>query len=250
MTAIDLNCDLGECAERVFGGDDIALLELITSANIACGGHAGDEATMAAMVAAARDRGVAIGAHPGYCDKANFGRLSLPMSPDQIEQTVADQVQSLARIAKTASATLIHAKPHGALYHDAMHNPAIAEAFARGVKQCSADIALVGQAGAPALEIWRRLGFRVMAEAFADRTYEADGRLRSRSLPGALIEVPTIAAAQAVSIARDACVISAAGSAIAISADTLCIHSDTPNSLAVVRAVRSALTAAGIHIQT
>jgi UPF0271 protein len=223
---IDLNCDMGEET----GVDEEALMPLFTSVNIACGGHAGNEASMRKTVALAARHGVSIGAHPGYPDRKNFGRVALPMRPDELEECVFRQVAALAGLAP-----LTHVKPHGALYNTAVHDLAVAQSVARGAGRHDAGLILVGLAGTAMLEVWKRLGFRVAAEAFADRRYEPDGTLRSRLHSDALITDPSEAAMQAVRLARGG-------------AETLCIHSDTPGSAGIARAVREALALAGIRL--
>lgn len=229
---IDLNCDMGE-------REDIAeerLLALVSSANVSCGAHAGSPALLRRTLLQAQAFGVACGAHPGYPDPANFGRLSLPLSPEEIEATVEEQVRALALLAAEAGVELRHVKPHGALYNDAARNPAIASAIARGVARWNPRVVLTGLAGQPVLDTWRALGFRVAAEAFADRAYEPDGTLRPRSRPGALLTNPGDAAAQALSLARRGDI------------QTLCIHGDTPGSERILAAVRARLENEGIRI--
>lgn len=249
MPTIDLNCDLGE--DPAMLGRDIALLEFVTSANIACGGHAGDEATMRALVRAALARGRGIGAHPSYPDRAGFGRVEVAMAADDLAAALLHQISTLAGIARDEGASLAHVKPHGALYHAALSRPEIANAIASACMRVDPSLAIVAQAlppGAPdeTAAAYHNAGLRILREAFADRAYEPDGRLRSRSLPGALITDPVIAAAQAVSIARDRRIIAAGGTAIPIDAQTICIHSDTPGALETARAVAAALRGAGI----
>jgi UPF0271 protein len=233
---IDLNCDLGESPDRLRDGTDLALLDVVSSANVACGGHAGDEDTMAAVAHAAIERRVAIGAHPGYPDPANFGRVSIPMPPQRIESCVLEQTQTLQRIARAAGGRVTHLKPHGALYHDAMHNPEIARAIGDAARRADPALVLVAMAGSSALELWRSQGIRVAGEAFADRTYEPDGTLRARSRDGALITDPDLAAAQALRLVQHG------------TAQTLCVHSDTPSALAIAREVRAHLEHAGVRI--
>lgn len=246
--SIDLNCDLGEdpaCLER-----DIALLDIVSSANIACGGHAGDESTMRAIVRAARDSrgGVKIGAHPGYPDRANFGRVEMPLALSDLRSQVSDQIASLARIARSEGASIHHVKPHGALYHAAMMRREVAEAVADGAAHADPSITLVGLCGAPALDVWRSMGFAVLAEAFADRRYESDGSLRSRSAADAMITDPDEAAEQARSIAMLGRARSVDHRFVRLTADTLCIHSDTPNSIDIARRVRLSLESDGVRI--
>lgn len=244
--AIDLNCDLGEFPDR--SGTDAALLGIVTSANIACGGHAGDEHTMSETIRAALARGVAIGAHPSFPDKPRFGRVELDLTPAQIEREVSMQIRTLDQIAQSLGARITHVKPHGALYHAAMTKPPVAEAIARAAKTQPNRPVLIGLSGSPALDHWRKAGFRVAAEAFADRRYEPDGSLRSRSLPDSLIDDPATAARQALGIAQGRAVTTSTGAVIPVTAQTICIHSDTPNAFAIARAVRAALEGAGIRV--
>src|SRR6266849_5689422 len=163
---IDLNCDMGELPEAIADGTQEALMRLITSVNIACGGHAGDEKTMKITVEQALHWKLAIGAHPGYADRANFGRLELKLPPSEIAASIFEQVSSLAQIAARCGARLVHVKPHGALYNQAVRNRELAEVIAEGVARWSRDVVLVGLAGSPMLEVFREAGFAVAAEAF------------------------------------------------------------------------------------
>ncbi len=201
---IDINADLGESEESLAKGIDLELMRYITSANVACGGHAGNEQTMQQTLAAARQLGVAAGAHPGYPDRANFGRVESALSPAEIEASVHDQIVSLAKVAESLDMRLVHVKPHGALYHAAGKNREVALAIGRAVKAIDLRFIMVGQAGSPALEAWHSMGLRCAAEAFADRAYEPDGTLRKRTLPGALLDEPARAARQALDICGSA----------------------------------------------
>lgn len=245
---IDLNADVGEDPLGASAGPEAPLFALVTSVNVACGGHAGDSATMEQAVALAAARGVAVGAHPGYPDRARFGRVALPLAADEIERLVFEQTAALGKIARRQGVELVHVKPHGALYHAAHDDPQVAAAIARGVLRFSAGLVMVGQSGGRALACWADAGFRTAAEAFADRAYEPDGRLRSRALPGAVLRDPAAAAVQALRIARDGLVRTSDGSDIAIQADTLCIHGDTPGAANVAAACRGALAACGIGV--
>jgi 5-oxoprolinase (ATP-hydrolysing) subunit A len=246
---MDLNCDLGEVPQSVLDGTQEALMASITSANVACGGHAGDRHTMETTIRQALQHGVCVGAHPGYPDPANFGRVELPMTPAQISETVYEQVEALYQVATRCGATIAHVKPHGALYNLAARNASIARAIAEGVARWRKDVTLIGLAGSAMLEAFRQSGFQVAAEAFADRVYEADGHLRSRRLPGAVICDPQAAAAQALRIAKVHRVIAADGSEIALDAQTLCIHGDTPDCVSIAAAVASRLREAGIELK-
>jgi UPF0271 protein len=250
--SIDLNCDVGEIPSLIADGTDDRLLAQVTSANIACGGHAGDDATMAATIRSALRHGCAVGAHPGYDDRAHFGRRRLDLPLDRVAVMVRDQVSRLAALALSAGTRLVHVKPHGALYNAAADDRDLASAIVRGVYAAVRGEAilprLVGLAGSASLDVYRESGFTVAAEAFADRRYEPDGRLRSRALTGALLEDPDEAAAQAVSIARDGRVTASDGSSLAVAAGTLCLHGDTPGAVRIAAAVRAALAAAGIPV--
>ncbi|MFB3828147.1 MAG: 5-oxoprolinase subunit PxpA [Bryobacteraceae bacterium] len=217
MAAIDLNCDVGE------GFDDALVMPYITSANVACGGHAGDAETMRRTAELARAAGVKVGAHPGYPDRANFGRVALPLSPERIAETVYAQTAALAE----AAGALAHLKPHGALYNVAARDAAAARAIAEGAARFDGGLVLFGLAGSVMLEVWREMGFRVRAEGFADRRYEPDGTLRPRKFPDALITDPAEAAAHALELAARV--------------DTICVHGDTPGAARIARAVAEAL---------
>ena len=224
---IDLNCDMGELDDAAH---EAALMAYITSANIACGGHAGDAQTMERTVRLALERGVRIGAHPGYPDRENFGRLEIEMTGDAIAETVYAQIARLDEVVRRLGGTIVHVKPHGALYNVAVRNGEVARAIAEGAARWNPRTTLFGLAGSPMLDVWRTLGMAVAGEAFADRRYEADGTLRSRKFADALITDPAAAAAQALRFAREGL------------AETICVHGDTPGSVAILKACREALT--------
>jgi UPF0271 protein len=249
MTTIDLNCDLGEIPASVRDGTDDALMSCVSSVNVACGGHAGDHATMEVTIGSALRRGVAIGAHPSHPDRAGFGRRDLGSSPQEAEAFVLGQVQALVGVASRLGAKVVHLKPHGALYHAAHRDPAIASAIARAAAIVDRGLVLVGLAGSGMLATWRAHGFRVAAEAFADRRYEPDGTLRARSQHDAVITDPAMAAQQAVRIATMQKAMTVGGSTITVAADTICVHGDTPGAVAIARAVRAALEAAGVEVR-
>jgi UPF0271 protein len=246
---IDLNSDLGECPELLANGSDFELMRYITTANVACGGHAGDEQTMRRTLAAAKELNLAVGAHPGYPDRQHFGRVASPQPPSTIEASVREQIATLTKIADALGVQLVHVKPHGALYHAANQSREAGTAIGRAVLAINPQLIMIGQAGSPVLELWKSMGLRCAAEAFADRVYEADGTLRKRTLAGALLDEPQRAAAQAISIATRHLVIAANGSELPLMADTLCIHSDTPGSVAVARAVNLGLESAGVRLE-
>ncbi|HEX8984564.1 MAG TPA: 5-oxoprolinase subunit PxpA [Bryobacteraceae bacterium] len=223
---IDLNCDVGELADSAH---EAALMQYITSANIACGGHAGDEASMERTARLALERGVRIGAHPGYPDRAGFGRLEMPMSAAEIVRTVGEQISRLDAVVGKLGARVVHVKPHGALYNVAVRNDDVARAIGTAVVEWNPEVTVFGLAGSRMLEVWRDMGLAVAAEAFADRRYEPDGTLRPRKFSDALISDPRAAAAQAVCLAREG------------KAQTICVHGDTPGAVEILRACREAL---------
>jgi UPF0271 protein len=230
---IDVNCDMGEIPSLLADGTQDALLGHVTSVNISCGAHAGDPEMIEQTVRSAMAHGVKVGAHPGYPDRENFGRIALAMTPAQIADSVFRQLVEFEEIASRCGATVEHVKPHGALYNTAVKERATAQAIAHGIHRWRKSIPVMGLAGSLMLDVFREAGFTALAEAFADRAYEADGTLRSRQLPGALIHAPEEAAAQALRLAQSGAV------------DTICIHSDTRGSVGIAAAVRAALREAG-----
>jgi UPF0271 protein len=249
MKRVDLNCDMGEVPEAIADGTQESLMPSLTSVNIACGGHAGDSQTMKATIEQALRWGLALGAHPGYPDRANFGRLELNLPPEIIADFVFEQVRTLAEVAAGCGACVMHVKPHGALYNQAARNRVLAQAIARGVARWSGDVALVGLAGSLMLDVFREAGFRVAAEAFADRRYEGDGTLRSRKFDDALIRDPAEAAQQALQIAERGTVVASGGSEIVLRAQTICVHGDAPGASKTAAAVAQTLRRAGIELR-
>jgi UPF0271 protein len=245
---IDLNADVGESLGPWPMGDDARLIPLVSSVNVACGLHAGDPLTIQRTVATAVAHGIAIGAHPGYPDLVGFGRRDLDMTAEDLEASIVYQVGAVAGFARAMGSEVRHVKPHGALYNRAARDPSVAASVARAIRSVSPDLILVGLAGSAMLEAGAEAGLAVAAEAFADRAYEPDGSLRSRRLEGAILPTPEAAAAQAVGIARDGRVRAHDGTDLAVRADTICIHGDTPGAVDVARAVRAALESAGIEI--
>ena len=245
---IDLNADAGEGFGAWSLGDDAALLPHLTSVSIACGGHAGDPPTMARTVALAARLGVACGAHPGYPDLPGFGRRELAMSDEDLHATVLAQIGALAAIARAAGVALRHVKPHGALYHRATHDPGTAAAIVSAARTIDPHLMVMGPPGSALLAAAAASRMPVLVEAFADRRYEPDGRLRDRRLPGALLSDPTAAAEQARRIVTDGVVRTTDGSLLPIRAETLCVHGDTPGAPAIAGAVRAALEEAGIRV--
>jgi UPF0271 protein len=248
MKRMDLNCDMGELRDAVSDGTQESLMASLTSVNIACGGHTGDAWTMKATIEQALRCKLDLGAHPGYADRANFGRLELQLAPEVIADSVFEQVRALAAIAADCGARVTHVKAHGALYNQAARDRVVAGAIADGVARWGRDVMLVGLAGSLMLDVFREAGFRVAAEAFADRRYEADASLRSRKFADALIRDPAEAAQQALRIAERGTVIARDRSEIATNAQTICIHGDTPGAPAIAAAVAKMLRQAGVEL--
>jgi UPF0271 protein len=248
MKRIDLNCDMGELPQAVSDGTQESLMLSLTSVNIACGGHAGDAQTMKATIEQALRWKLDVGAHPGYPDREHFGRVELQLPPEKIADSVFQQVRALAEIAAECGASVTHVKPHGAMYNQAAANRVIAQAIADGVARWSRDVALVGLAGSQMLDVFREAGFRVAAEAFADRRYEPSGALRSRKFEDALIREPTEAGQQALRIVERRTVIARGGTELATNAQTICIHGDTPGAPAIAAAVAKTLCQAGVEL--
>jgi UPF0271 protein len=232
---IELNADIGE------GWDDAALLPYLARASIACGGHAGDEASMRAALDAAAAHGVLPGAHPAYPDRTHFGRRALAATPADIEGWVLVQIETLARYAHASGIRLAHVKPHGALYNVSARDAAVAAAVVRAVVVFDPQLAVLGLAGSALVDAARRAGLAVLNEAFADRRYRDDAALVSRETPGAVLADPLEAATQALALAAGDPVTTLEGGAMRIAADTLCLHSDTPNAAAIAQAVHAAL---------
>ncbi len=246
---IDLNADVGEAFGPWAMGEDAELIPIVSSVNIACGFHAGDPRTIERTVALAVAAGAAIGAHPGYPDLAGFGRREMAMMPADLEAAIVYQVGAVAAFARAAGGDLRHVKAHGALYNRAAADPATAEAIARAVRRMSDALIVVGLAGSVLLDAARAAGLPTAAEAFPDRAYEPDGRLRSRTAPDAMVIDAATAAARAVAMVRDGRVAAVDGSTLALGPDTLCIHGDQPGSAGRARAVRAALEAAGVEVR-
>lgn len=246
---MDLNCDMGEDPEAIANGAQESLMPSLTSINVACGGHAGNQQTMEATIQQALRWNLAVGAHPSYPDRAGLGRIQLDLPVEAIVDCVFGQVRNLAKAAIACGARVVHVKPHGALYNHAARNRTVAEAIARGVARWNRDVVLVGLAGSPMLDAFQQAGFRVAAEGFADRRYEPDGTLRSRNAENALISDPTEAGEQALRIVQQGKAIAYNGSEITVYAQTICIHGDTSGAAVIVAAVARTLRRAGVTLR-
>jgi 5-oxoprolinase (ATP-hydrolysing) subunit A len=241
---IDLNCDMGESFGRYTLDNDEAIMPFISSANIACGLHAGDPLVMRQTVRLAKQYGVAVGAHPGWPDLQGFGRREMSITPDEAEAFVLYQIGALAAFANAEDMELHHVKPHGALYNQAVNDRNLAKAIAGAVKKFSRDLVLVGLAGSGLIEAGIEAGLRVANEGFPDRNYNSDGTLMSRKLAGAVIDSPEEVAANAIRLAQEG--VDFGERRIRI--DTLCLHGDNPHAAQNAKLVHDALEKAGIQI--
>ena len=254
---IDLNADVGEGRSAAVDGPaarpgshgDAALMPSITSANVACGFHAGDPGVMRATVALAREHGVAVGAHPGFPDLEGFGRRELQVSPRDVEDFVAYQVGALAAIAAAQGVRLQHVKPHGALFNMAVRDAALADAIARAAAVIDRALILFGLPGSELVAAGARAGLRTAREGFADRAYQPDGTLVPRSQPGAVIHDPEIVVRRAVRMVREGSVDAIEGSRVPLAIDTLCVHGDTPGAAELAARIRRALADGGIEVR-
>jgi UPF0271 protein len=249
MTAIDLNCDLGEGFGAWTMGDDEALLSIVTSANIACGFHAGDPGIMRRLCDVAVENGVAIGAHVGYRDLVGFGRRRIEISESDLTNDIVYQIGALEGFARMAGSAVTYVKPHGALYNTIAVEPDYARALAEAVLRYNPRLQVVGLAGSSGLRNVRDAGVATVAEAFADRAYTADGHLVSRGTSGSVLHDADVIAARCAEMARSGEVESIDGTKVSIKARTICVHGDTPGAVAIARQVRERLLAEGITLQ-
>lgn len=240
---IDLNADLGEGV-----GDDAAMLALVSSANIACGGHAGGPEEMFAALVEARAQGVVAGAHPGYADRAGFGRVEVPMTPGEVTRLVAAQVGAVCGVAALAGTRIAYVKPHGALYNLAARDEGVSRAICAAVRAAGPGLALMCLAGSVTERVARAEGIAVAAEVFADRAYRPDGSLMPRGEPGAVIHDPAAVVARVTAMLAEGAVIAADGTRLPLAMDSLCVHGDTPGAVDLARRLRAAITAAGWRI--
>jgi UPF0271 protein len=248
VNRIDLNCDLGESFGAWRMGEDAALLDLVSSANVACGFHAGDPTIMQRTVALAAARGVAIGAHVSLPDLQGFGRREMAVTPAEVHAMTLYQLGALHAFARATGTAVAHVKPHGALYNMAARDRALADAIADAVRAFDPALALFGLAGSALLDAGRAAGLRVVSEAFADRRYRADGSLQPRREPDAVIDDADAATAQALRMAQHGEVTAVDGQRVALKADTLCLHGDGTHAVDFARRLRAALEAAGLRI--
>lgn len=245
---IDLNADVGEGFGQYRLGDDAHLLPLLSSANVACGFHAGDPITMRETVAAAVRHSVAVGAHPGYPDLQGFGRRDLGATPAEITAYVLYQIGALDVICRASGTRLRYVKAHGALYNRGAADPVVAAAIVEAVRLADPALVVLGLAGSHLIDAGRAAGLRTAAEAFADRAYASDGSLVPRSVPGAVVHDVEAVVARALRLVAAGRVTSVDGSEVAVQADSLCVHGDTPGALALVRAIRARFAAEGIVV--
>ncbi len=245
---MDLNADLGESYGAWHLGDDESLVQQLTSANLACGFHAGDFRVMEATVALCQRAGVAVGAQPGYPDLLGFGRRPMPFTPDEVESLVRYQIGALEGFCRAHGIAMQHVKPHGALYNQAAADPALAGAIARAIARFSRELPLLGLASSePMAAAAADNGLRFVPEAFADRRYLPDGSLQSRSQAGSVLTDARAAAAQALAIVNGS-VTAVDGSSVSVAAESICCHGDTPGAVAIASAVRQALVDDGVTL--
>lgn len=250
---VDLNSDLGEGLGVWSLGQDLAMFDLVTSANLACGFHAGDPGVMRRSLRLAVEKGVAVGAHPGYPDLSGFGRRDMALTPEEIVDSVIYQIGALQALGRAEGALVRYVKPHGALYNraavDAKVAAAVVAATVQAMKGAGSEPALVAMAGSAMAVEAERAGLRFVPEVFADRAYDEAGRLVGRGVPGAVITDPAAVGARVVRMVRDGEVETIGGGRVAVTAGTICLHGDTPGAASLARAVRKALLDAGVRVK-
>lgn len=244
MSWLDLNADLGEGV-----GNDAAMLEIVSSANVACGGHAGDAETMRATVRAAKAAGVVVGAHPGFADRENFGRKRLMLPPEELDQSIREQVRALVEVAEEEGWPVRYVKLHGALANMAAEEPAVMALCLAAVEGLVQDMAVLAIDNSVQVEVAEALGYRTIREAYADRAYQFGGLLVPRQMPGAVLHDSAAIAERAVRLATKGEIVAADGAVFSTTANSLCIHGDTPDAVAIARAVKDALASAGVEIR-
>ncbi|CAI8863622.1 5-oxoprolinase component A [Brevibacillus sp. IT-7CA2] len=248
MKIVDLNCDMGESFGAYQLGNDQEILSYITSANVACGFHAGDPATMRKTVRMALEAGVAIGAHPGFADLVGFGRRNMEISPEEAYDLVVYQIGALQAFVRAEGGFMHHVKPHGALYNMAATRPALAESIALAIYKVNPELVLYGLAGSELTRAGEKIGLATVHEVFADRTYQQDGTLTPRSQPNAMITDQQQSLQQVIRMVKEGLVLTQQGVDIPIQADSICIHGDGAHALEFAQSIREALAGAGITI--
>jgi len=249
LMMVDLNCDMGESFGVYRLGLDEEVMPLITSANVACGFHAGDPQVMRRTVALAAEHGVAVGAHVSYPDLVGFGRRPMAVDPTELENDIIYQLGALQGFCQATGVRLRHVKPHGALYNTAQQDRRTAEAVARAVAAFDPSLLVFAQSGSVMAEVARAAGLRVVQEVFADRAYTPEGRLVSRRLPGAVIHDPDTVAERALQMVASGKVTAVDGSQVTVAAETICVHGDTPDAVELIRRIRQRLDGAGVKLQ-
>ncbi|MDX8047581.1 5-oxoprolinase subunit PxpA [Gracilibacillus sp. S3-1-1] len=249
MNIVDINCDMGESFGAYRMGRDEEILDYVTSANIACGFHAGDPTTMRKTVRLAIEKNVAIGAHPGLQDLVGFGRREVSISPEEAHDLVVYQIGALSGFVKAEGGKIQHVKPHGALYNMAAKNAELAEAIAKAVYQVDPELILFGLAGSELIKAGKKIGLKTASEVFADRTYQQDGSLTSRREANALIEDHQVAVDQVVRMVKEGKVQSVQGEDVSIQADTICIHGDGEHALEFAQYIQTAFAEASINMK-
>ncbi|MTD15863.1 5-oxoprolinase subunit PxpA [Nakamurella sp. YIM 132087] len=248
MATIDLNADLGEGFGRWSLGDDDAMLQLVSSANVACGFHAGDPLTLRRTVRAAAAAGVTVGAQVGYRDLAGFGRRFIDVDPDELTAEVLYQIGALDALCRSVGTSVRYVKPHGALYNTIVHHEGQARAVVDAVSAWSPDCPLLGLPGSKVLQFAADAGLRAVPEAFADRAYTPEGTLLSRSLPGAVLSDPEVVAARVLRMVVDSEIVAVDGSVLPLQAASVCVHGDSPGAVAMATAVRERLAQNGVTV--
>lgn len=246
---IDINCDMGESFGPWTMGADAEVMPNITSANVACGAHAGDATVMRRTVRGATQHGVSVGAHPGFADLQGFGRREIQADPAEVEDSLIAQVGALAAIARAEGVPIRHVKAHGALYNMAARDARLAAAIARAIKAVDPSLIMFGLPASALIDAGAAAGLRVAAEGFADRAYEPDGSLTPRSRAGAVIHDPAVVVERAVRMIRDGVVLTPSGKEIPLRVDTICVHGDTPGAPQLTKQIRAGLEAAGIQVR-
>lgn len=249
MSCVDLNSDLGESFGPWPMGDDVAMLLIVTSANIACGFHAGDPAGILSVLKEAARLGVAVGAHVGYRDLVGFGRRNMDPSSEELIGDIIYQIGALQGLARAAGTRVSHVKPHGALYNTIAHDQRQADDVIAAIKAVDPSLALMALSGAPIVERARSAGLTVICEAFADRAYNADGSLVSRRFPGSVIHDPDLVASRMLRLVKERRITAIDGTEIDLEAQSICVHGDTPAAVAIARSVREALIGDGVELK-